>query len=141
MKKTILFLVLANVSIGINPMKRKVCIMLLFLGGCLGMVGCGEKEKEICDCNDKTNSTEITNLSGIVYFKQDIQRWIISVHKEGTFDEVELFIPCNLEEAYREENKKVLFSGTTFDLRSNLNSAPAGSSYACVTISFINNLP
>jgi hypothetical protein len=92
-------------------------------------------DNTICDCNNKVNAIEITDSEGTVYFDGNIQKWYISTHTEGTYDEVQLFIPCNMKEEYKEaKNKKVLFSGTAFDLLSGLSNVPAGSTYRCIEI-------
>lgn len=97
-------------------------------------------DNTICDCNNKVNAIEVTDSEGTVYFDGDIQKWYISTHTEGTYDEVQLFIPCNMKEEYKEaKNKKVMFSGTAFDLLPGLNNvSPAGSNYYCIEISAFN---
>jgi hypothetical protein len=117
---------------------RLAAILLLMVGV---VSSCGkEKEDKICDCNNKINFVEITNLEGTVNFNSDIKEWYISVHEENTYDEIKLFLPCNLENSYKEANKKVLFSGTIFGLSTKIT-APAGSDYACIEISSISDLP
>ncbi|MDR2692570.1 MAG: hypothetical protein LBB73_09880 [Dysgonamonadaceae bacterium] len=54
-------------------------------------------------------------MEGTIDFKEDIQEWYISVHTPGTYDEVKVFFPCNLEESCKKANEKVLFSGVAFD--------------------------
>jgi hypothetical protein len=51
-----------------------------------------------------------------------------------------LFLPCNIENLYKEVNNKILFSGIIFDLSTKIT-APAGSDYACIEILSISNLP
>jgi hypothetical protein len=81
----------------------------------------------------------MADLVGTVNFNENIQEWYIVTHKEGTYDEVQLFIPCNMKDKYKEaNNKKVLFSGMVFDLLSSLNNVPAGSNYRCIEISSFN---
>jgi hypothetical protein len=90
----------------------------------------------ICDCNNKVNSIELTDLEGTIYFNEDIQKWYISsIPKEGTYDEALLYIPCNMKEEYKKVNEKVRFSGTVFDLSAGLDNIPAGSGYTCIEIS------
>ncbi|MDR1197753.1 MAG: hypothetical protein LBK94_01900 [Prevotellaceae bacterium] len=113
-------------------------IMLLLAG----MIGCG-KDKEnntICDCNSKTNPVEMVNMEGVVNFNESIQKWYIAVYDEGTYDAVKLFLPCNIENSYKEANKKVLLSGIIFDLTTKIT-APAGNDYACIEISSMSSLP
>ena len=96
-------------------------------------------DNTICDCNHRVNPVELTDLKGTVNFDGDIQKWYISVHTEGTYDEVQLFIPCNMKEEYKgAKNKQVLFSGTAFDLLPGLNNVPAGSTYRCIEILAFN---
>jgi hypothetical protein len=107
----------------------------------IGLIGCNEDKNnnKVCDCNNKTNPTEIVNTKGVINFNESIQEWYISVYTEGTYDVVRLFLPCNIENSYKEANKKVLFSGFIFDLSTKIT-APAGSDYACIEISSISNL-
>jgi hypothetical protein len=120
-------------------MKKTIITTALF---CIAVMltGCKDKENvnKICDCNNKTNSIDVIDLEGVVHFNNDIQQWYIAVHKEGTYDEVQLFLPCNLDGAYEVSNAMVLFSGIAFDISSDLN-APAGSKYLCVEILSICN--
>ncbi|MDR0763147.1 MAG: hypothetical protein LBF01_01440 [Bacteroidales bacterium] len=118
----------------------KTTAILLILAG---MVSCGKEDKKentICNCNDKVNSAEITDVEGIINFNSDIQEWYISVYEENTYDVVKLLLPCNIENSYKKVNKKVLFSGIIFDLSTKIT-APAGSDYACIEILSISNLP
>jgi hypothetical protein len=106
----------------------------------VGVSACG-KEKDnnaVCDCNNKVNSIEVTDLEGTIYFNENIQKWYISTHKEGSYDETLLFIPCNMKEEYKKVNEKVRFSGITFDLSAGLDNIPAGSSYICIEISSLS---
>jgi hypothetical protein len=113
-------------------------IGLLLVGS---FASCGKEDTDkICDCNNKTNSVEVMNLEGTINFNEDIQEWYISVHEQNTYDVVHLFLPCNMDDAYKKVNHKVLFSGTAFDLSTKIN-APAGSDYACIEISSISNIP
>jgi hypothetical protein len=113
-------------------------IMLLVAGA---VSSCGkEEDNKICNCNNKTNFIEIKDAEGIVNFNIDIQEWYIAIYEESTYDAVKLLIPCNIENSYKEADKKVLFSGIIFDLSKKIT-APAGSDYACIEISSISNLP
>jgi hypothetical protein len=106
-----------------------------------GVISCkkGTNDK-ICDCNNKTNPVEIVDMEGVIHFNEDIQEWYISVYEQNTYDVMQLFLPCNINDAYKKVNKKILFSGTVFDLSIKIN-APAESDYACIEISSISNLP
>ncbi|MDR2361791.1 MAG: hypothetical protein LBD91_03595 [Prevotellaceae bacterium] len=117
---------------------KKIYLITFFLLN----IGC-DKDKsnnKICDCNNKINPIEVVNVEGVINFNEDIQEWYVSVHKENTYDMMQLFIFCNIEDSYKTVNKKVLFSGTSFDLATKIN-APAGSDYTCMDISFMSDIP
>jgi hypothetical protein len=118
----------------------KFAAILLLAAGMASSCGKEKEDNPICDCNSKTNPVEVTDMEGIVNFNESIQKWYIAVYEESTYDAVKLFLPCNIENPYKEANKKVLFSGTTFDLSTKII-APAGSDYACIELSSISNLP
>ena len=105
------------------------------------MISCSGNDdtKSICDCNNETNAVTVENIEGTIHFNENIKMWYISVPEEGTFDSVQMFLPCNLAETYKKENIKVIFSGRAFDFTSKLNGVPAGSTYKCIEISSIKN--
>ena len=105
------------------------------------VVSCGGNDdpKSICDCNNKTNAVNVEDLKDTINYDKDIKMWYISVPEEGTIDNVQMFLPCNLAETYKKENMKVIFSGMAFDLTSKLEGVPAGTTYKCIDISSINN--
>ncbi|GHT80019.1 hypothetical protein AGMMS50262_24100 [Bacteroidia bacterium] len=115
---------------------RPILLMTLF---CTLMIGCEkEYDKNNCDCSNK-QTFGVTNVEGIINFNKDIQKWYIRVHKEDTYDEVQLYLPCNLEEKYKIPDKEVLFSGIASDISLDVTT-PAGTHYFCVEISFMSNL-
>jgi hypothetical protein len=114
-------------------MKQKILAIMAFLCIYAGMAGCEEK--------NETSSIEITNLEGTLNYSEDTQKWYISVPTPGTYDEVRVFFPCDIEEAYKNANKKVRFSGLAFSLpNSYLAGFTAGSIFFCIEISFIQLL-
>ena len=119
---------------------KKIFLLIPFLFLIINMAGCKKDKDEqlICNCNGE-KTTEVTNIEGVVLFNENIQKWCISVSQEGTYDNVELYVPCYMEECYKTAGKNVLFSGTCDRLSLDM-AIPAGTSLFCVKISFMSNL-
>lgn len=115
-----------------KPRTLKTLAILLILGGSLSV--CKEEEKK-CNCSNEQAFTA-SNLKGVVNFNEDIRKWYISVHEEGTYDEVKLFFPCHLEESYKAASKDVLFSGVASNTPLNI-ATPAGTYCFCIEITSI----
>jgi hypothetical protein len=97
----------------------------------LAMSNCKDEEKTFDD-----QTVEVNNLEGTVYFNEDSEAWYIAVHKEGTYDEVQLFFPSHLDDAYKIPNEKVVFSGVVSNLTTNVT-LPAGVQCFKIEITFI----
>ena len=109
--------------------------MFLAISGCQNE---NVNDSEECNCSNE-ETFEVIDAKGIINFRKDIQKWCISVHQEGTYDEVHLFFPCILEDSYKIIGKKVMFSGIASDLSLEIISS-AGTRHLCIEISSINNL-
>jgi hypothetical protein len=114
-------------------MKNLLTIMCILLSA-IGATGCEEKE------NGNTEQTfEVTNLKGMITFREDNQKWYILVHKEGTYDEVQVFFPSNLDDTYKIPNTKVVFSGIASNLSTDFV-VPAGTYFFEIKLSFISTI-
>ncbi|MDR2087720.1 MAG: hypothetical protein LBP72_11215 [Dysgonamonadaceae bacterium] len=115
-------------------MKQNILTIMIFLSIIIGIVGCEKDE----NTSNNTDTAKVTNLEGTVHFYSAVQQWGIAVPEKGTYDAVEIFLPNNLEEAYKKEDKKVRFSGRRFNLSSDVNSGlPVGSKYTGIELSSI----
>ena len=120
-------------------MKTKKALFFISLSMILAISGCENvNNSEKCNCSNK-EIFEVVDAKGIVNYDENIQKWFISVHQEGTIDEVHMFFPCNLKDSYKIPNREVMFSGIASDLSLGIT-APAGTSHLCVEISSINSL-
>ncbi|MDR1369702.1 MAG: hypothetical protein LBJ72_06205 [Dysgonamonadaceae bacterium] len=124
---------------------NKSITMTILLLSLLPVPSCREevaKSTASCNCDNKQNAFAVSDLEGTVFFDAEAQRWGISVPGGGAmkeyilYDVVHLFFPCNLEEAYQVNNKKVAFSGNAYDFPGQII-APAGYSFFCIEISSI----
>ncbi len=113
-------------------------LFLFFILG-MGTGGCEDKNSQQDYYQNDTEVVEVKNSKGTVVFDQNVQKWCIAVHKEGTYDEVQLFLPEKLEESYKVSNKEVLFSGTASNLLFD-HVAPAGTYFYSIKISSISSL-
>lgn len=119
-------------------MKNKklfLIIPLLFL--VMGMGGCNDEDDKSLNCDCLTEKEiEIVDMTGVILFNEDLKSWCISVHTEGTYDEVGIYVPCNLEKSYKTKNRNIVFSGKASNLQ--IGTIPAGASYFCLEISSIS---
>lgn len=95
------------------------------------------KQKEYCNCADKTKSSSVHKLSGTVTFVESVENWGIVVKEGNTYDNVQIFLPCSLQSTYKVADKKVVFSGETFEPIKN-PATPAGTKYLCIKITSIH---
>ncbi|MCL1937704.1 MAG: hypothetical protein FWF52_04830 [Candidatus Azobacteroides sp.] len=118
-------------------MKRIFLILNILL---VTFIGCNSNEnnEETCNCNNEKHTFQQTNLQGIINFNNEIQKWYISVHTDGSIDNVKLFFPCNMNEEYKKRGENVVFSGKAFDFNRNITT-PAGYECFCIELTTINN--
>ena len=94
-----------------------------------------ETKGSVCDCKDKTNPVAVTDLEGTVYYNDNIRKWCLSVRPENEFEEIHLYVPCNIDDLSEKNSQKILFSGTAFDVPVYFfEKAPAGSKYLCIEL-------
>ncbi len=113
--------------------------MIPFLFLVMGMGSCNNDVDKSLNCDCLTGKDiEIIDLTGVIIFNEVLNTWCISVHTEGTYDEVEIYVPCNIGKAYKTKNKNVVFSGKASNLQ--VDADPAGTSYFCLEIASISAL-
>ena len=64
--------------------------------------------------------TEVTDVTGTIYYNAELGCWLISVHLAGSIDSEIIYFPVSLDEAFKVEGLKVDFSGTTYELEKSL---------------------
>ncbi|MDR2148733.1 MAG: hypothetical protein LBE91_20015 [Tannerella sp.] len=114
-------------------------LFITFMGCGNNMNGDGKDVTGFCNCNDAETSFEVTDLQGTVNFNGEVQQWYISVPTEGTIDEVRIFFLCNIQDAYKEQGKRIVFSGKASDFEGSI-SMIGGYQYYCIELTKINNL-
>ncbi len=63
---------------------------------------------------DENHVNDVTDLVGKVLYNKDLKKWCLLVTISNTFDDAVLYIPNTLEDNYKKENEKVMFSGNVF---------------------------
>lgn len=103
--------------------------------------GCEKKETNSnpCDCTKIVDYVQYENIEGIVNYDKKIEKWLITYHEPGTYDNIRLFIPCVLGDDFKKNDTKVLLSGKSFNLNITLE-VPAGSKYSCIELQGIEIL-
>lgn len=98
-------------------MKNKwtISLLLLFLPLGLGTNSCtGDNENDYY-ISDNNYVGKVENLSGVMHYANDVQAWYISVFVQTTYDRVIQYFPITIGNEFKEENKSVIFSGSTCD--------------------------
>jgi len=93
---------------------------------------------QACNITAKTVKT-IANAAGIVYFNVTLQQYVVSVHQPGTYDSVDVGVPCSsLPAALQKDGARVAVSGTFKEYgQAAPDPTPAGTTYYYLEISAI----
>ncbi len=124
-------------------MKTKIILWisaLLLLTAGAGCEKAGNKEKDDskqCFCENRINTA--VNLVGTVLYNKNLKKWCISVSEKNIYDNIVLYIPCDLENSYKKEKEKVVFSGDVFKIVLE-EALPAGTTCYCIKITSIEKL-
>ncbi|WP_324678884.1 hypothetical protein [Hymenobacter sp. GOD-10R] len=87
--------------------------MLMLLATMVVGNGCQKNDEVGRDCAINTSVTGQANqYEGYVHFVTEEQRYAIVYHIPGTYDSQIYGVVCALSEEFRQEGKKVKFSGT-----------------------------
>jgi hypothetical protein len=97
-----------------------------------------EKTTQACNATAKTVKT-IANAAGIVYFNAALQQYVVSVHQPGTYDSVDVGVPCgDLSTALQKDGARVTVSGTFKEYgQAAPGPTPVGTTYYYLEISAI----
>lgn len=115
-------------------------VIFIFTLLLLSAQGCEKKEKvSTCSCNNGSGYTEIINVEGIIKHDNNTDSWNIFFYEPNSFDNISIYIPCNLQDDYKKNNLQVLFSGKIYETLTDIVS-PAGTEYKCLEIKSIKTL-
>lgn len=127
----------------------KKSLLLLMTATAFMLTGCskddmnGEEEK-------KNKNTEIVvkpevvaqveDLTGTVMFNSVMGYWYINVPEGGSYDNVTLYFPLNMEADYHKAGQKVLFSGDLYEMVQEIT-VPASTDYYAIKLTKIQKQP
>jgi hypothetical protein len=91
-------------------MKKWMLFSIIFLlMGTVGLTGCSSDDN---DNKEFVEMGQVSNQEGEMRFNSENNQWYIYTFTEGTYDAVRLYYPIQLDDTYKTDGQKVLFSGT-----------------------------
>ena len=126
----------------------KKTLLLLMTAMAFVFMGCSDDDEKNNE-DKKDGNTEIAvkpevvaqveDLTGTVMFNSVLGYWYINVPEGGSYDNVTLFFPLNMESDYRKAGQEVLFSGDLYEIVQEIT-VPAGTDYYAIKLVSIESL-
>ena len=124
----------------------KKTLLLLMTAMAFMFMGCSDDDEKNKDEDKKNGNTEIAvkpevvaqveDLTGTVMFNSVLGYWYINVPEGGSYDNVTLYFPLNMESDYRKAGQEVLFSGDLYEIVQEIT-VPAGTDYYAIKLTKI----
>lgn len=124
----------------------KKSLLLLITAMAFMFMGCSDDDEKNNDKEKQDGNTEIAvkpevvaqaeDLMGVVMFDNVLGYWYINVSEDGSYDNVTLYFPLNMEGDYCKEGQEVLFSGDLYEMVQEI-SVPAGFEYYAIKLTVI----
>ena len=124
---------------------KKSLVLLMTAMACM-FAGCSDDDEKNNDEEKQDDNTEIVvksevvgqveDLSGTVMFNSVLGHWYIAVPEEGTYDNVTLYFPLNMEPDFCKTGQEVLFSGDLYEIVQKI-SVPTGTEYYAIKLTVI----
>jgi len=107
-------------------MKTKIRFILLSFVSLL-LFQCDDESKR--DCTSGTFVKNVIKTSGIVHFDTKLRTYVIQAGVPGTYDSVDIGLPCNLSDELRKDNLQVVFDGSYYEYKGPTPEGPVGLTY------------
>ena len=124
----------------------KKSLLMLMSAMAIMFTGCsGEKDSD--DVKKDVNMSivvkpevvaQVEDLSGTVMFNSILGYWYINVTGVGSYDNVTLYFPLNIESEYCRAGQKVYFSGDLYEMVQEIE-VPAGTEYYAIKLASIKS--
>ncbi len=140
-KKKYLCTVLINITrynlkyTNVKIMKKWMLFSIIFLlMGTVGLTGCSSDDN---DNKEFVEMGQVSNQEGEMRFNSENNQWYIYTFTEGTYDAVRLYYPIQLDDTYKTDGQKVLFSGT-YGATDYVAGTPAGTELFIIKLTSIS---
>ncbi len=121
-------------------MKKIKFLNIITVGIFLIYSGCRDSQiVELGDCKLEKIIKSVSDKKAIIWFDTQAQKHVVYSGIEGTYDCVDIGIPCNLPESYNTKGLMVLFSGNYYTCNEFSPSIP-GETYYYLEITKIKRL-
>lgn len=109
------------------------------------MMSCSDNKENASSCNCESGvSVELNKCEGTVAFHKNAELWVIKVIESDRIDGASYYWVNNLENKWKEEGKKIIFSGSavkaTVDYKSDKKddvTVVAGEDFFCLNLTEI----